>query len=175
MSSNFGGFFNWWSAYRELQGGFFNSTGSSFRPDPNKTLLDWTNDFTTVTVGTGFIYSFMVIVPLLLFVFFKWKDIDITLSEVLCLYGYTAIVYVPVSLLMVINYDGLRWFFIMMGFLWTSVVIGINLVMELKKYQNLERYLIALVALYVVFFQLILSLFIRIYYFRFLLIYVNKI
>ncbi len=42
MCSNFGGFFNWWQAYRELNGGgFFNSTGSHFKPDPNRKLVDW--------------------------------------------------------------------------------------------------------------------------------------
>lgn len=57
----------------------------------------WKYDFLKLTVGTGIIYGFGFGIPFLFWLYFKWADLNISLIEVLCIYGYSMFIYVPVA------------------------------------------------------------------------------
>jgi hypothetical protein len=57
----------------------------------------WKYDFVKLTVGTGIIYGFALGVPFCFWLYFKWVDFNISLIEILCIYGYSLFIYIPVS------------------------------------------------------------------------------
>lgn len=58
---------------------------------------NWKYDFLKLTVGTGIIYGFSFGIPFLFWLYFKWADLDITLVELLCIYGYSLFIYCPIA------------------------------------------------------------------------------
>ncbi len=74
--------------------------------------IDWSYDFGKVTFGAAFVYSYVLILPLVfwgtpyvyhllisnsLLGYLLWMDIPMTLVEVLCIYGYSLFVYLPAA------------------------------------------------------------------------------
>lgn len=57
----------------------------------------WKYDFLKLTVGTGIIYGFAFGIPFLFWLYFKWVDMNISLIELLCIYGYSLFIYCPVA------------------------------------------------------------------------------
>jgi hypothetical protein len=89
ISSNLGDFFNWYRAFKELAQQLPPPNGSGSSPwVPEKTLVQWTNDFSTITIAAFVIYSYVFLLPIVLWVFMKWKNIAVSLIQVISLYGY---------------------------------------------------------------------------------------
>lgn len=81
----------------------------------------WQTDFHKVTSSAACILAYWWLVPSVLFIMMRWREnqADYKFLEVLCLYGYSLSIYVPLSLLWVINVSFLQWTF-------TCLAIGLS-------------------------------------------------
>lgn len=101
ITSNIGGFINITLAQRELAsvakgGASLNDTVNPLRPD-TKSITEWSHDFTKVSVGSGFLYTFGILIPLLMWLFMKWKGVAISLVEHVAVFNYALTVYLPTA------------------------------------------------------------------------------
>ena len=173
IASNFGDFFNWYRVYKDIHTPIppTNGTGSNSNPwksPTEKNLENWTNDFSKVIVGSIFIYSYVFILPTILWVFSKWKNISNSLIQFISIYGYSCFLYLPSVIFMTLNYDYLRWIFIFISFIYSSLFLSLNLGWELKDHLlGREKFLIIGVLLYMIILQLFFSFFLKLYFFNF--------
>lgn len=169
-----GDFFNWYRAFKELSQKLPPPTGSTPSPFvPNSgNLVQWTNDFSTVTVGAIVIYGYVFLLPIVLWVFMKWKSISISFIQLVSLYGYACFIMIPCVAIMTINYEIARWVMISIAFLWSIVFITVNLIWELK--DNLpggEKLLLAGICFYMIVMHALFCMFLKIYFFTFWVTY----
>lgn len=78
----------------------------------------WKYDFHAVTLSATVIYSYAWIVPLGLWGVFKWmvpEEHRLSFLDLLCVYGYSLTIYIPVSVLWVIQVSWLQWFLALAG------------------------------------------------------------
>jgi len=66
-------------------------------------------DFRTVTFGSGAIYGYISIIPILLWITFRWLAVSLGLVQIVCIYGYSLFVFIPIAVLCIIPIDWLRW------------------------------------------------------------------
>lgn len=170
ISSNFGDFFNWYRAFKDLQSRIPSPNGSGISPfNPgDKTLDQWTNDFSKLTISAFVIYFYVFVLPIVLWVFMKWKNISISFIQLVSLYGYGMFPLIPFVILMTINYEIARWVFISLAALISILFITVNLIWELKDtLPGAEKLLLLGIIAYMVFIHLIFCLFLKIYFFTF--------
>lgn len=58
---------------------------------------DWHYDFFKLTAGAGIIWGYCFGAPILYWLYFKWVDLNVSLIEMLCIYGYSLFSYTPVA------------------------------------------------------------------------------
>ncbi|XP_067000739.2 protein YIPF1 [Anabrus simplex] len=78
----------------------------------------WRYNFHIVTYAATAIYTYAWLVPMLLWGFLRWRggqDTRMTFLEILCVYGYSLAIYIPVSVLWVIQIEWLRWLLVGAG------------------------------------------------------------
>ncbi|KAJ4452183.1 protein YIPF1 [Periplaneta americana] len=77
----------------------------------------WRYNFHAVTYAATAIFSYAWLVPIGLWGVLKWRGQDTRLSflEILCVYGYSLSIYVPVSVLWVIQIEWLQWLLVAVG------------------------------------------------------------
>jgi hypothetical protein len=169
ISSNLGDFFNWYRAFKELAQQLPPPNGSGSSPwVPEKTLVQWTNDFSTITIAAFVIYSYVFLLPIVLWVFMKWKNIAVSLIQVISLYGYGIFILIPCVAVMTINYEIARWIMIGIGFLWSIIFLCTNLIWELKdSLPGGEKLLLFGICGYMIVMHAIFCFFLKIYFFTF--------
>ncbi|KAL7648055.1 UNVERIFIED_CONTAM: hypothetical protein RMT77_001672 [Armadillidium vulgare] len=71
----------------------------------------WKYDFHLVTLATSCIFTYAMFVPILIWGVLIWRSSksNLTLLELICLYGYSLAIFVPVSLLWMIPLLWLKW------------------------------------------------------------------
>ena len=60
-------------------------------------------------------YSYVTLLPLVLWLLLRYYEASKRLVDVLCIYGYTLGVFVPISILCVLPSDLLRWLLVFAG------------------------------------------------------------
>ncbi|EFC49901.1 predicted protein [Naegleria gruberi] len=150
MTSNIGHFFN------------LNAIGKD-------DLLEWTTDFSLISVGATVFYAFSMVVPALLWVAMKYKGVTVSLVETICVYGYSFAVVIPPLVLCMFNITWLRWILIMGGFLYASVFIVFGLFKEWKKVVTgpQDNIFLLVFAAFIVLSHLILAVFVKFYFYTF--------
>ena len=86
----------------------------------------WKYDFHAVTFAATAIFSYAWLVPLALWSILKWcggQDMRLSFLEILCVYGYSLSIYVPVSVLWVIQIEWLRWLLLAVGVALSGIVL----------------------------------------------------
>uniref|UniRef100_A0AC34QDT6 Protein YIPF n=1 Tax=Panagrolaimus sp. JU765 TaxID=591449 RepID=A0AC34QDT6_9BILA len=75
------------------------------------------NDFGLVTGATSLLTSYVIFVPFFLYwiLWYRQAAIQYSYLELLCAYGYSMTVFVPVSILYVIHFYWFRWFLMLSG------------------------------------------------------------
>lgn len=93
--------------------------------DPDK---DWHYDFRKVGLAGTTIFSYVLIVPFTLWFFFWFRGCTVcyTLLETICAYGYSLSIYVPISILWVINIWSVQITFVVVGALLSGSVLFIS-------------------------------------------------
>jgi len=86
----------------------------------------WRYDFHAVTFAATAIFSYAWLVPLALWSILKWcggQETRLSFLEILCVYGYSLSIYVPVSVLCVIQIEWLRWLLVAVGAALSGIVL----------------------------------------------------
>jgi len=75
------------------------------------------NDFGLVTGATSLITSYVIFVPFFLYwlLWYRQAAIQYSYLELICAYGYSLAVFIPVSVLWVIHFSWFRWLLILSG------------------------------------------------------------
>ena len=89
--------------------------------DPDK----WHYDFAKVSLAASTVSTYVCAVPIALWLFFWFRGctLTFTLFQMVCLYGYSTSVYVPISLLWVICSRSLQYVLIIIGALASGTVL----------------------------------------------------
>ncbi|XP_075234587.1 protein YIPF1 [Lycorma delicatula] len=78
----------------------------------------WKYDFHAVTFSASAIFAYAWILPVVLWAIIKWQgsqESHVGLIELLCVYGYSLSIYVPLSVLWVIQIGWLQWLLVLLG------------------------------------------------------------
>jgi len=119
-------------------------------------------DFYKLIYGSGVIYGYAFIIPLLFWLYVKWLDLSLNLIDVLCIYGYSLFVYSPVALLCIIPNEVSKWIVVGIGCLFSTSFLVVNLWVPLK--EKLTSAIITLIVITAL--HLGLALTFRLYFFN---------
>jgi len=80
----------------------------------------WRYDFRKVSISATSIFSYALLLPLLLWVFLWWRktkgdQLSIGIIEIICLYGYSLAIYIPISVLWTIPFPFIQWTLVIVG------------------------------------------------------------
>ncbi|XP_032230083.1 protein YIPF1 [Nematostella vectensis] len=86
---------------------------------------EWVYDFHKVTLAAAAIYAYAFLVPTGLWGLLLWRKSNAGYSflEILCVYGYSLSIYIPISFLWVIPVEWLRWIFVLIGMVLSGSVL----------------------------------------------------
>jgi len=122
-----GAFFELIAANPDLYGPFWISTTLIFAMammgnmasylafTPTPAHPKWMYNFNQLTLAGSVIYSYVTLLPLLFWLLLRYYEASKKLVDVLCIYGYTLSVFVPISILCVIPSNLLRWLLVLIG------------------------------------------------------------
>ncbi len=86
------------------------SVGSIERPFALKIISSFSAStcglFVKVSTGAAVIYGYLLVLPLILWIIFKWRDVPISLMQIWCIYGYSLFVFVPVAVSSIYPFTG---------------------------------------------------------------------
>jgi len=73
-----------------------------------------------VSISATSIFSYALLLPLLLWVFLWWRktkgdQLSIGIIEIICLYGYSLAIYIPISVLWTIPFPFIQWTLVIVG------------------------------------------------------------
>eukprot|EP00912_Choanoflagellata_sp_UC4_P000280 UC4_evm1s178 len=112
----------------DLWGPFWISTTLVFVIAVAGNINSWQNT-SEVTLAATMIYAYITCIPLVLYATFGYYRVGRapSLLEIVCLYGYTLSVFVPIAILCLVVGNMFRWILIITGFCLTCSVIVINI------------------------------------------------
>ena len=122
-----GAFFELVSANPDLYGPFWVSTtlifamaitgnlASFFAFKPTPQHPTWTYNFNQLTLAGSVVYSYVFLLPLLFWLLLRYYEAGKKLVDVVCIYGYTLSVFIPISVLCVLPSDVMRWALVLVG------------------------------------------------------------
>ncbi|CAH3171838.1 unnamed protein product [Porites lobata] len=86
---------------------------------------EWVYDFHKVTFAAVAIFSYAFLVPTALWGVLLWRKSNAGYSflEILCVYGYSLFIYIPISVLWVVPLEWLRWLLVMLGMALSGTVL----------------------------------------------------
>lgn len=90
--------------------------------------VQWTYDFSKVTVACVVIYTYILLVPLLVFLSMRYFSVPVRFVEAMCVYGYGLTVFAATAVLCVVPSEGFRWAVVMLAFALSSIFIIQSLV-----------------------------------------------
>ncbi|KRX05049.1 hypothetical protein PPERSA_06683 [Pseudocohnilembus persalinus] len=131
--------------------GYFSSEGSSFR-----------FDYSFVPFAALLIYLIGFGTPILMGIVMKCFGNQVTAFELICLYGYSMAIYIPIIVLCIIPFDWSQWLFLAVG---TGISIHFmfkNLKSEFASYEQNKKYLMYGIIAGV---QVLFLLFLKMYFF----------
>lgn len=122
-----GVFFDLISQNPDLYGPFWISTtlifcmamtgnlASFFAFKPTDANPKWTYNFNQLTMAGSVVYSYVTLLPLMVWLLLRYYEASKRLVDVLCIYGYTLGIFVPISVLCVLPSNALRWILVFLG------------------------------------------------------------
>ncbi|XP_063441167.1 protein YIPF1-like isoform X1 [Mytilus trossulus] len=78
---------------------------------------NWKYDFHKVSFAATAIFSYWWILPGVIFGFLWWSgnQIGYTFLEILCVYGYSLAIFIPISILWVVQFNWFQWMLVILG------------------------------------------------------------
>lgn len=88
----------------------------------------WRYDFHQVTFAATAIFSYWWLLPAVIYGVLWWRksQAGFTFLEILCVYGYSLAIYIPISILWVINLMWLKWVLVVLGAVLSGGVLVIT-------------------------------------------------
>jgi len=120
-------------------------------------------DFLKIPYGAAVLYGYISAIPIALFLFFKWVEIKIRFIEILCIYGYSLVVYSPIALLCIIPSQLVQWIAVSVGCVISTIFLIFNLWVPLRT--RISKAFIMLIVMTVLHVALALSF--KLYFFNF--------
>lgn len=102
----------------------------SFKPDTDHPF--WSYDFSKLTTASSVVYAYVFLAPLCVWAALRYIQANKPLVDVMCLYGYGMIAFVPVALLCVLPSGLLRWVLLALGGASSGVFIVTNFLAHLQ-------------------------------------------
>eukprot|EP00744_Colponema_vietnamica_P000370 GILI01000648.1.p1 GENE.GILI01000648.1~~GILI01000648.1.p1 ORF type:complete len:353 (+),score=129.40 GILI01000648.1:86-1144(+) len=126
---------------------------------------EWEYDFSYVPAAAGVVYGFGFVFPLVLWFIMRQFGTQTPIVQVICIYGYSLFVFIPLTLLSIIPYEAARWVFVTLGLLMSSSFLLSNFWREMDRYIPKQKYILLAVILGV---QVALILTYKLYFFSFM-------
>jgi len=174
MTSNIGQFMNLRAIGAELEKDLGssvsgNGTNSEGFQKISDNLLQWTTDFSLISVGATVFYAFALMVPGIMWAMMKYRSIQVSLMETICIYGYSFIVVIPPLMLCIADVTWLRWVLIILGFIYSALFVFSALFGEWKKAVTgpQDNFFLLIFAIFVFIAHLLLALFVKFYFYTF--------
>eukprot|EP01137_Pigoraptor_chileana_P034864 Opistho-2@28053 len=103
---------------------------------------DWRYDFSKVTFAASAIYGYATLVPVVVWAILRYvaKARTVGLMEVICIYGYSLFIYIPVSILCIVHNEALRWSLVYVGMVISGSVLVINFYPFVARLEGWPRY-----------------------------------
>lgn len=88
----------------------------------------WHSNFQLVSLSACVIYGYAWIVPALLWAYLLWRGnlAGYSFLEIVCVYGYSLAIFIPISILWVAPYDELRWILVILGVFLSGSVLAMT-------------------------------------------------
>ncbi|RKP12259.1 hypothetical protein BJ684DRAFT_296, partial [Piptocephalis cylindrospora] len=83
----------------------------------------WSYDVTLLSLALSTIYTYVAVMPLGLWGATKYLGSPVSLVQLMSIYGYGQIAWIPVSLLCITPDDGIRWILVLLGFIFSSLFL----------------------------------------------------
>lgn len=117
-------FFEFVNPTPDLYGPFWITTTVVFLLAAASSISQSDMSVTNVSFAAAAIYGYTIIVPILLWALCKWwLDVPLKFTDHVCIYGYSFVVYIPATFILLIPANWLRW--IIMGIAGASSTIFI--------------------------------------------------
>lgn len=125
----------------------------------------WKYDFSVASVAYVTVYLYCFVFGSLVWGIMQWKNLPATITDVVCLYGYSMFIFELVAILCMIPASAAQWVFVMVGGAWSTAYLLINMWHMWKT--TLERnWFIGLVVLVSVF-HMGLTMSFKFYFFKY--------
>lgn len=83
----------------------------------------WSYDVTLLSLALSTIYTYMTLLPLGVWGAAKYLGTPVSLVQLVSIYGYGQIAWVPVSLLCITPDDGIRWILVLLGLIFSGLFL----------------------------------------------------
>nr|CAG4642768.1 EOG090X0CJ3 [Evadne anonyx] len=129
----------------------------------------WRYDFRKVSISATSIFCYALLLPLLLWVFLWWRkskgdQLTIGIIEIICLYGYSLAIYIPISVLWTIPFPFIQWTLVIVG----ATLSGSVLVLALwGPLSSIPKGLVLSLLAAVLFCHFLLAAGLQLYFFRY--------
>lgn len=129
----------------------------------------WRYDFRKVSISATSIFSYALLLPLLLWVFLWWRkskgdQLNIGIIEIISLYGYSLAIYIPISVLWTIPFPFIQWTLVIVG----ATLSGSVLVLALwGPLNSIPKGLVLSLLAGVIFCHFLLAAGLQLYFFRY--------
>lgn len=123
----------------------------------------WYYNFFTLTTGAGIIWGYAFGMPVLLWLYFKWVDLNVSLIEMFCIYGYSLFSYTPVAVLCIIPIMYVQWVVVIIACLISTSFLIVNMWTPLRSKVGHAVFVLIIMGC----FHVALGLCVQLYWFQF--------
>lgn len=120
--------------------GVFGNMASFLSFTPTAAEPTWRYNFEKITFAAAVMYGYVTMVPTLIWCVLRYQGIQrLSADRLLCIYGYSLTVFIPVCVLCVLPFESVRWVLVMSAFGVSCFFLYVNLFKDLLATQDLEQ------------------------------------
>ncbi|KAF1313514.1 Yipf1 protein, partial [Globisporangium splendens] len=109
--------------------------------DFNGDISEWSYDFSRLASAYTLVEIFLFGLPVLLWLLGKYMSVPMTLSFLLCLYGYSMAIFIPASIACMAPADGFDWVVLLLSMAWSLFFLLNNLWSVISEHLSKEKML----------------------------------
>ncbi|KAH9579857.1 Yip1 domain [Trypanosoma melophagium] len=98
----------------------------AFGHDSSNKDKKWKYDFSVASVACIVMYLYCFGFGCIVWGIMKYKGIPVSLTDTLCLYGYSMFIFLPMAILCTIPISVFQWIIVMLGGMWSTAYLLIN-------------------------------------------------
>jgi hypothetical protein len=102
---------------------------------------EWVYDFSRLASAYTLVEAFLLGLPLLLWLVGKYLSVPMTLSFLVCLYGYSMAVFIPASIVSMAPVDALDWVVMLLAMAWSLYFLLSSLWSVISEHLSKEKML----------------------------------